>query len=342
MAIRAITGKPGAGKTYVALDHLLKNYYKKENGEYLPSTDITIISNIEALKLEHISLDTLLEELKKKGSQDPVKDFFSKEYHEAFHRDQGQCLFVIDECQRYFPTMLGMKSHAPEIYFFFEFHRHWGYDIYLITQDKEKIAKGIRPLIETELQALPRTVSLMGEMKYYEFVDDEKISAAPRVIRPKKEVFNLYKSMTYRENEKTKKPVLLFAGIALVFILCVLVGGSMFLKRLSSSDKKAEPVAHHVKEQPKKPVSVRRFKPVQVVESETKVWVRLDWASWGGSLWFRDPGTNEMVSAKFFKHQLRRDGEGFYGLISQNDRGRVSRSRSFYDRARSNVTNGVN
>lgn len=326
MSIRAITGKPGSGKTYVAIDHLLKNYFKKVGNEYSPTTDITIITNIDSLKLDHISLDDLLGELKKNGSADPVRDFFSGKYHEKFHDQVGRCLFIIDECQRYFPTMLGMKSHAPEIYYFFEYHRHWGYDIYLISQDKDKIAKGIRPLIETELQALPRTVSLMGELKYYEFVDDEKISATPRVIRPKKEVFALYKSMTFKENEKTKKPVLMFAALSLVLIAATVTGGGFFLKKLSHANDRPPEKAYSVPIPKKKPViaEIQPPSPISIAQE----WVRIDWAMWGDSVWLKDPLHGNMVSAKFFQYQLRKDGTEYYALIIKPERGRFSRFRS--------------
>lgn len=327
MTIKAITGKPGSGKTYLAIDHLLKKYFKKENGEYLPSTDMTIITNIDALKLEHISLDAIFEDLKKEGSQDPVRTFFSVEYHEKFHEKNGRCLLVIDECQRYFPTMLGMKSYAPEIYFFFEYHRHFGYDIYLISQDKEKIAKGIRPLIETEIQALPRTVSITGEMKYYEFVDDEKISAVPKIVRPKKEIFNLYKSMTFKENEKQKNPVLMFAGIALLLILVTIYGGYRFISGLRKEPEKK--IAYKV-QSPVERVKEKRLAKIKppVSIDPVKIWVRVDWAKFKEKLFLYDPEVGAMVDAKFFKHELRRDGSEYYAKVKLTDRGRLGRSRS--------------
>lgn len=64
MAIRLITGKPGSGKTFLAVKHLRDNYYyySKKLKKYCRKKDYTIISNIDSLKLKHLNLNDVLNE----------------------------------------------------------------------------------------------------------------------------------------------------------------------------------------------------------------------------------------------------------------------------------------
>lgn len=212
MALRIIEGVPGSGKTYYAVRHLAKSFYKKQkDGTYILDKPCTIITNIDNFQPDHISLQ---EEIKKAGS---VDKFFDYDFQEKYKDGKDQIVYVIDEAQRLFRK--GMVKN-PEVFSYFEYHRHWGQDIYLVTQNARKLPFDITSLPEYIVKALPRVRSLLGEFKYHHLSEGQKIKGDS--IKPDQGVFALYKSMDVAETEKISNPVM--KTVALVLLGAITVG----------------------------------------------------------------------------------------------------------------------
>src|SRR5262249_13314578 len=108
-------------------------------------------------------------------------------------------VYVIDEAQRFFHS--GFRER--DVFFFFQYHRHLGVDVYLITQDVKTLALELRNLSEYYVRAVRRTYSLAGEFRYRFFgspYDDAPFKT--KVLRPDGRVFAQYRSMSSVEVER--------------------------------------------------------------------------------------------------------------------------------------------
>lgn len=221
MAIRIIEGVPGSGKSYYAVKHLADKYFEKqEDGRYELIKPVTIITNIDSFQPDHLDLKVLV---KNAGG---VKDFFAELYQK--HLTDcigGQIVYIIDEAQKYFRK--GARD-LDDVYSYFEYHRHFGHDVYLITQNARKLPPDIACLSEYLIVAAPRTRSVIGEFKYKWLSDGELLKREG--FRPDPGIFSLYKSMDQKESEKIKNPVMRTAGMAILAVLFVIGGGIYYFK----------------------------------------------------------------------------------------------------------------
>ena len=161
MSIWLFTGGLGSGKSYLTVVTLAKTYfdYNKETGYFKKKEqykDLQIISNIEGLQLDHISLDKAIN-----ASGLTLKQFFTVDYQQKILRKYKRILYVIDEVQGIFRK----RFYDDDVFFFFEKSRHDGFDFYLITQNKYRIPREISDLAETEIRAIKRTLLIAGELK---------------------------------------------------------------------------------------------------------------------------------------------------------------------------------
>ena len=216
MAIRLITGVPGSGKSYYAVHHLVTNYcnYNKDLQEYTLKADHCIITNIDSLTLPHINLD---EAVKKSGKT--IHEFFMVPYQEKISQKYKKIIYLLDEAQRFFPYRNRIGS---ETWFYFEYHRHLGHDVYIITQDKKLVAQNITLLAENELRACKRTFSILGEFRYLLKSDNEIIDRI--TLRSQKKIFQIYKSFDAETSEKIinpfKKYIIILLVISLLLFIC--------------------------------------------------------------------------------------------------------------------------
>lgn len=132
------TGTPGSGKSYHAaevIDRALRR-------------NIPVIANFEVNlnpkkhKGEYIMIDTL----------DMTPDFFMQYAEEHFHagRNEHQGIIIIDEAQIPFNSRGSLNRDRMKWVDFFSKHRHYFYDIILITQHDRMLDRQIRSLVETE------------------------------------------------------------------------------------------------------------------------------------------------------------------------------------------------
>lgn len=259
MALRIVDGVPGSGKTYFAVNHLVENYIKKNK-------NVLVITNIEDLLIDHVSLDDLLKE---KSLKEIFSDTYFKELNEK-HPDK-QLIVLIDECQRYFHK----KFYDVDVFYFFQYHRHLGIDIYLVTQNEKLLPLQLTSLAEVLIHAQPRSTSIIGEMKYVVKVSGEAVDR--QVLKPKQAVFDLYKSMQKQEGEKVKNP---FKKYFIVAVLILLVSGYVFkitfldMGKKADETKKAEkeavPISAHQAEKSKQ-VDAKKDAPAPPIEKNVNV-----------------------------------------------------------------------
>ena len=234
MAVRIIEGVPGSGKTYYAVHHVADTYFEKQSdGRYELVKEVEIITNIDSFQPEHLDLKVLIKDA---GG---VKHFFAESYQKELTQKIGKpIVYIIDEAQKYFRK--GARD-LDDVYSYFEYHRHFGHDVYLITQNSKKLPPDIALLCEYIIVAAPRTRSVLGEFKYKWLSDGELLQR--EAFRPDSGVFALYKSMDSKESEKIKNPIMRSAGLAILAVLCVFAGGIYYfkVKWLSGAPPSASP-----------------------------------------------------------------------------------------------------
>lgn len=221
--INLVTGVPGSGKTLLALKMLTDKYfvYSKQVETYFKRPEfnnITIITNIDSLKLDHLNLDQIMKQAGKS-----FDDFFNYEFQKKIAQKYPQIIYVLDECQRYLSRRL-----PAETTLYFDMHRHLDHNIYLITQDFKKIHYDITSLIEFEYRLVKRSLSITGEFRYHIKINNE--ITATKGFRPSKSLFAIYKSFTSNDNQ-IKSKNLYFKYIAVPVIIC-LVGFISFFRLL--------------------------------------------------------------------------------------------------------------
>jgi len=210
MAIRLIQGKIGSGKTYYAVNHVLRSYYvwSDEIDSWIPKekdVDVRVYTNIKNMKLGE-DLDKVI------ADSGGLNSFFNNKYQESFCMNSN-VIYIIDEAQagNYFHR----KFYDVNVFLFFQMHRHLGCDIYLITQDVRCLAKELQQLAEYVIKAVRRSNSI-GRSFTYKFYSGDECFKTKRIKQDQK-VFGMYRSMIIGEGEKIKsipfKHILIFVGL---------------------------------------------------------------------------------------------------------------------------------
>lgn len=143
MAIYSVTGKPGSGKSFWAVHHLVTKYFNwnEIHREFLPKFGAALVTNLDKLRLDHYELDEMID---KAGG---VNKFFTVDYQREVLKRFIRIVYIIDEAGKYFPP--GFKDE--KVLFFFQYHRHLGIDVYLISVGlQDVLANGLVRLIEKE------------------------------------------------------------------------------------------------------------------------------------------------------------------------------------------------
>ena len=212
MAIRLIQGKIGSGKTYYAVNHVLKSYYiwSDDLDQWIPKEreiDVRVYTNIKHMKLGE-DLDRLI------ADAGGLSTFFNYKYQESFCMNSN-VIYIIDEAQsgNYFHR----KFYDVNVFLFFQMHRHLGCDIYLITQDVRCLARELQQLAEYVIKAVRRSNSI-GKSFTYKFYSGDECFKTKRIKQDQK-VFGMYRSMIIGEGEKIRsipfKHILIFVGLVL-------------------------------------------------------------------------------------------------------------------------------
>jgi len=115
---------------------------------------------------------------------------FSEKFVRALW-DKGykKIIFAVDEAQKYFDR----KFYDKDVFFFFQYHRHYGVDILLATQDASVLPKEIRVLAEFIIRAEQRSLTLKS-FKYKYYSPDGSTHLFNQTLRKDDKVFSIYKS----------------------------------------------------------------------------------------------------------------------------------------------------
>ena len=227
MSFKLITGLPGSGKSYYAVWYVASTYFDRtKSGKFKLKEKfkgIKIISNIEALKLPHLSLDDAL-----KNYNSPAQ-FFSYSSQEKISKKYPQIVYLIDEAQFFFPA----RFRDDAVFNWFQLHRHFGQDIYLITQVSRLLPDAITNLCEMQIDAVPRSNTLFfGRDLHYNFLSKGQI--VNKIFKFKRKwVFDLYTSQSSEEIEKPINPFMKYFAL----ILLVLAFGIWNSRKLFQKDE---------------------------------------------------------------------------------------------------------
>lgn len=191
--INLFTGTPGSGKS---LD--MARFIYSFNRQKKP-----VICNFEinTKKLRHSEHFHYVDNI------DLTVDYlvnFASCYFKDRKLKESSIILVIDECQMMFNSRDWSKPDRQAWNKFFQIHRHYGYDIYLVTQFDSMIDKQIRSLVEYNyihrklsnygwkgwfLSALFLSPRMFVSIKYW-YPMKEKISS--EFFRGRKKLFSLY------------------------------------------------------------------------------------------------------------------------------------------------------
>lgn len=216
MAIRVIEGVPGSGKTFYAVKHVLEDHFRWDvnRDEFTPKDNVRVFTNISGFKLGE-SLDQAI------TSAGGLEKFFSLTFQKTFARDK-KLVYIIDEAQGYFHR----KFFNKEVMLFFQWHRHLGCTIYLLTQDVKSLAVELRQLAEYYVVATRRSLSLVGEFRYqFKSGEGDQTPWARKTMKPDSRIFSLYQSMVADSSEKTPSAIRRIGFYFVLTIVVLVVGG---------------------------------------------------------------------------------------------------------------------
>lgn len=196
--IHGISGKTGGGKSYEAVvRHIIPTVTEHKR---------KVVTNLP-LNIDHFCavygdycrdlIEVVDGEFHNYGGQRP----FSKKEHylqfEDWKNEAGnRVYFFIDECHLALPQ----SGTDKEVKQFFDMHRHYGFDIMLITQNFRKVDRDIRDLIANHYRAIKK--SMMGQDdKYILKVHDGSSATNATVVAThereyEKKYFKFYQSHT--------------------------------------------------------------------------------------------------------------------------------------------------
>lgn len=268
MAIYGIGGKPGGGKTFFVCHHMTRKYFEwdKIHCEWVRRFPIEIITNVDELRLDHFPLDEMIYKSGPGGKDGTLETFFNVDYQRKLLGRFSRIVYIIDEAGKYFPS----TYKEQDVMYFFQYHRHLGIDIYLVSAALEGIARGLLGLMEYKLIAKERSKRVVNEFRFFKYVGVDKVGTV--ILRPDNRIFSLYKSMVKDEHEKIPAVTRRMALLVLLFVVAALL---IFKYAMSKWDRggvgkgppqaQASPVDSHLKSkvvQEKKPENTGRGVPL--------------------------------------------------------------------------------
>lgn len=215
-----VNGVPGSGKTYFCVSHLLTTRYKWDDRflEFHPVNPAQkIFTNISGINL--IGIKDIVTEIRAKGG---IENFFAcNKDGVLLNNDLKNAVIMIDEAQseRWFP-----KSFKNEkVLFWFQYHRHFGCEVYLMTQSVSSLHPDLRLLPEYYLDATPESLQL-GFFRYKKMYG--KDNAGKISLRKDQKVFNQYKSLEDGTVRVKSKNMIVHYAFIFSLLLLFIIGGA--------------------------------------------------------------------------------------------------------------------
>lgn len=249
MAVVFITGTPGVGKSYYAVLRIL---------EELKHSDRLVITNIDGLDKQKVAFYLGKEDLSNLWTLD---EFLSAVYglanlhYDGNYRSAFLTLLNVDFWKRvilpYFYKELGYKRfvfyldefqsiidedtdlHQSQK-FFFDYHRHLGIDIYLITQSIQRMNKAIRNIAEVELRLVNLRMFGLSSVALLKILIGGVV-VKKKLLKYDPRIFVLYKSalVEHLKGVRGRPPVMLFVGLFL--LLFALFQGFSYMSKTGGS-----------------------------------------------------------------------------------------------------------
>lgn len=217
MAVNIVTGVPGAGKSYYAVHSIARLMQTDEQ--------FVVVTNIDGLKIDDTRV--LKVDFAKYSFRHADMVQFINAIRDLFQLDsQAKVHFYIDEAQRFFPPDL----RDTDTVYFFDYHRHLGINIILITQDFYKISKRISTLANCEIRAVNESINPLPFFIYRMRSGGEDFKKIK--LHKKDEIFKLYTSFVAGGVDKKDRSM----SIKLVVVLLAFVLLSvLFFKNLGDA-----------------------------------------------------------------------------------------------------------
>lgn len=233
MTIIAFTGTPGSGKTYDSIVKLLDNLAMGRK----VYTNIRGIN--EPLCLECIKSVVGLSDL---AMQKQLSFIDDEEVWEFWEHVENGCLIILDEVQNFFGSREWMSEKNKSFGKWASTHRHYGFDLLLITQHIERLDITIRSLVEWTY--VYKKVNFFGSLvknsyicfsySGYELRGDP---IAKKVKQYDKKIFQCYQSYAFKDIQEQgimkhanvlRHPVFLALPLILVFTIYMIFFKSSF------------------------------------------------------------------------------------------------------------------
>lgn len=239
MAIEILTGVPGGGKTYYAVSRIDELCATDEKCLILHNIDGLCIVDNRCLSVEFTS--TFFR-------NNTAADYISSLRRE-YNLDASAKIYVfVDEAQRFFPPEL----KDPEVFFFFDFHRHYGIDVFLITQHEKKLSFKLSSLAEVEIRAVSGRINPLGSFVYKYSSGGEQY--ATKRLRKDARLFRLYTSFRGGTEDQQKSK---FRYVVAALVVAGVVVWVLFFHVFSGSFERTAKVLEH-----RKPITAPEKNPV--------------------------------------------------------------------------------
>ena len=200
--INGIAGKPGGGKSYEAVkSHIIPAI--KEGRRIVTNLPLQIEHFVAVFGEQVRDLIVIVEyDYHNYGSQKPFSRIEDWLEHQDWKNEKGQgVLFAIDEAHLSLPCGKGGPD-LTKVLEFLSMHRHYGFDVLLITQNFKKIHRDIRDMIQLVYRCIKK--SMFGQddeyiIKVHEGCTTQVVNTDER--KYESFVFKFYKSHTKSESQ---------------------------------------------------------------------------------------------------------------------------------------------
>lgn len=256
--LKIITGKPGSGKTYYAVHTLLTECdYDPIYNTYQTKPGTRVYCSMDKLRMNTQDID---EWIKKDG----LPNVFNAElWEEQITKQYTRNIVVIDEAQRWFPSH--DRTIPNSVWYWFEYHRHFGADVILMTQDASSLHRRILNIAENYVVAKPATVRLSHKIFAYNLqCTTSNIVLSRSTIKADEKVFSAYQSATHAAGLKTPKNYVLRMYAVAIVVMLIGAYGAFASVYYGLRPDTPEPVANT-----KKPEKIEN--PVTPVPTKTPI-----------------------------------------------------------------------
>lgn len=217
MSIEILTGVPGSGKSYYAVHRIKK--LLDTSGRFLVLHNIEGLAPLDnrCLSVNWVSIDFNAQAMEERLKS--LRLEYQLQNSDLIH-------IYVDEAQRFFPPDL----KDADIFYFFDYHRHYGANITLITQHEKKLSFKVTSLAEIEIRAVSSRVNPFGSFVYKLSSGGEQY--ATERLSKDKAVFALYKSFQAGTGTVKKSK---FRYVVPALILFTIIAWLVFFKHFARS-----------------------------------------------------------------------------------------------------------